>query len=277
MDNQYIGSEHEPGSPARPPESSLEPAHPKHARPKLMPGSFVHPIKKSSFLKIRSVNMILCVVLVIAAVALTYVWQHQKVDHLNSVASALNTKVSGLTHQIAESQSSVSSVSPVGSSVVGNTFYSCVNGGGTLSATGPDSCSLNGVVYSFPKSFSTSYVADISEAPVGAQTLIAKLAQSNFNNCLGLTNNGIYPQATVNVVTANFVDVGVKDCSGGYSEYFEVKNNIWTDAGGTQNALSCAVVSQFSITKASVFAANPSTTGLGSCMNTNKTTSSLPL
>jgi outer membrane murein-binding lipoprotein Lpp len=233
-------------------------------------------MKNKPLFRNRNFMILMFVVLIVAVMALTYSWQHQKVNHLNSVVTALNSKVSNLAHQISESQSSVSATSPVGSSVIGNTFYSCLSAGGNLSGTGPDTCTLNGVVYSFPKTFSTSFITNFYQAPPGAQTLISKLGQTNFNNCAGLTVNGVYPQAAVNVVTGTFIDIGIKDCSGGYSEYFEVKNNIWTDAGGTQNQLTCAVVDQFGITKASVFAANPATTGLNSCTNTDKTASPLP-
>jgi hypothetical protein len=277
MDNQYIGSEHESANPTdRPVEAHPHHAHNPANKIHFSPGSFSQSIKKKSFLGSRNSAIFLFVILIVAVMGLTYVWQHQKVDHLNKIVTELNTKVSNLTHQIAEAQSSVSSVSPVGSPAIGNTFYSCLAAGGTLSSTGPDSCNLNGVSYSFPKTFSNSFVTGFSQAPPGAQTLISKLAQSNFNNCLGLTVNGIYPQAAIDVVTSNFVDVGVRDCSGGYSEYFEVKNNIWIDAGGTQNPLNCSVVQQFGITKQSVLATNPSINGLNSCENSNKTTSPLP-
>jgi outer membrane murein-binding lipoprotein Lpp len=240
-------------------------------------GSLKRPKINSSFFKSRTFFIIIVfVILAGALMALTYSWQHQRVNQLKGEVTTLNAKISNLAYEISQMQSSVSSHSSVGIPVAGNTYYSCAADGGSMSGAGADSCSLNGVTYNFPSTFSPSFIGNYEQTPAGAQTLISKLGQTTFNDCVGLTANGVYPQTTVEIVTGNFIDVSVKDCSGGYSEYFEVKNNIWTDAGGTQDPLTCTIADEYHITKASIVITDPALVHLTGCAEPNGTISPFP-
>ncbi len=177
-------------------------------------------------------------------------------------------------------------------------FFSCVSDKGTLVTTGSASCTLNGTVYAFPSTFTTTDILNYAKLPESAQSVVTSLAQKNFSGFTGCVqasqtpNNaqGQYPYANVSIVNASFISVYINSCDNGYSEDYAFQGTQWADLGvetpvnanttsSVNTGLSCSFDSKYNIAKPSVIVNNPSGNssylGYDTCVNSNGSTQAI--
>jgi hypothetical protein len=209
----------------------------------------------------------LAVLVFVAGLSGVYSWQHSKVTTLSTQLASLSNQVKNLKN------SSATETASVAASENPRSFYDCIDAGGTESKTLPLTCSVFGYTYPFPKTFSILQVDNLEQVPSRAIPLITSIGQANFKQCSSNLLQ-LFPSMYITLAQSNFVDVGV-GCDSGHHEYLGLKDGKWIDLGGSQDGLSCIMVSQYDIKQSSLVTSEGSA-GDTTCSNTNGTSGTVP-
>lgn len=151
-------------------------------------------------------------------------------------------------------------------------FYDCVNANGTVSDNAPFTCTLNGSTVSLPTTFNKSQINNLDKVPVSLQPQLITLAKQNFDSCTGDVPG--YPDATVSLAQANFVDIGI-GCVGGAHTFFGLNGSSWTNLGSNQVGLKCSWVSTYQIHQSSIVT-EVGSAGDTSCSNSDGSAGQVP-
>ncbi len=207
----------------------------------------------------------LALIVLVAAVAGVYTWQHKKVNTLNAEIKTLKSEQTVIAGQSKTSQPSLST-NP-------RSFYDCLDAGGTTSKVLPLTCMVFGNIYTFPSQFNIFQVDNLRQVPAGAIPLITSIGQTNFKQCSGNLLQ-LVPSAYITLAQSNFVDVGV-GCDSGHHEYLGLNGSKWTDLGGGQAGITCAMVTQYKINLSSLVT-NEGSAGYSSCSNPDGSSGTIP-
>lgn len=151
-------------------------------------------------------------------------------------------------------------------------FYDCVNANGSVTDNAPFTCTLDGSTFDVPTVFDKSQINNLDKVPTNLQPQIITLAKQNFDSCKGDVPG--YPDMTVSLAQANFVDVGF-GCGVGAHTFFGLNGSTWTNLGSNQQGLKCSWVSTYQIHQSSIVT-HVGSAGDVSCYNSDGSGGQVP-